>query len=330
MLAKLADAIRDKNGRVVSLELFGLPENNGAGNRALREALGKIDSPVMWIENQKESNLTGIQVWAVSGIPVEPIQMDGRIVGSIFEDGYCRYCRLGDIRPTDISGTRREQARETLENMERALGMVDMNFKNVLRTWFFNEDILSWYDDFNMVRNDFFQQRRIIEHILPASTGIGGRSRSGSALTTGLFAFQSKTDAVSACAVESPMQCPAPDYASSFNRAVELTMPDHRRLFVSGTASVGLHGETEHVGDFDAQVEKTLQVVAAILESKNLSWPDVSRAIAYLKNADNAPAFTKYLADHKLSSMPLVVTQNTVCRDNLLFEIEVDAWGQNP
>ena len=69
-----------------------------------------------------------------------------------------------------------------------------------------------------------------------------------------------------AAAVPSPLQCPALDYGSSFSRAVELVAGDHRRLFVSGTASISPEGHTLHVGDVDAQVARTMEVVEAMLE----------------------------------------------------------------
>ena len=102
-------------------------------------------------------------------------------------------------------------------------------------------------------------------------------------------------------------------------------MADHRRLWVSGTASIAPSGQTVHVGDVAGQIELTMQVVAAILESRGLGWADVSRAIAYVRAADMAQQFQAYRAAHGLVDWPVVTTENVICRDDLLFEIEVDA-----
>ena len=68
-----------------------------------------------------------------------------------------------------------------------------------------------------------------------------------------------------------------------------------------------------------------MQVVAAILESRGLDWHDTSRAIAYVRAAATAKRFQEYLVANGLTDLPVVTTQNIICRDDLLFEIEVDA-----
>ena len=158
-----------------------------------------------------------------------------------------------------------------------------------------------------------------------ASTGVGGSSPAGAAVVANLFAVERKSDKVRIEALPSPLQCPALDYGSSFSRAVELAVPGLRRVLVSGTASIAPGGETAHVGDVDAQLELTMDVVLAILESRGMGWKDVTRGIAYFKECEDAPAWDKYRARVSLPDMPVVVAQNHICRDDLLFEIEVDA-----
>jgi enamine deaminase RidA (YjgF/YER057c/UK114 family) len=102
-------------------------------------------------------------------------------------------------------------------------------------------------------------------------------------------------------------------------------MPDHRRILVSGTASIAPEGHTVHVGDTRAQIGKTLEVVEAILESRRMQWSDVVRGIAYMRNAADVPLYRRYCAGHGLPPMPAVVMNSVICRDDLLFELEVDA-----
>ena len=67
-----------------------------------------------------------------------------------------------------------------------------------------------------------------------------------------------------------------------------------------------------------------MEVVEAILRSRGMRWSDVSRAVVYLKNPADAPRFTEWCAVHDLR-LPALVVQADVCRDELLFEIELDA-----
>jgi len=277
------------------------------------------DWPVTWLcVNPK---LTGVQIHAVLGRPVDRIEKNGRVVGSVFDDGGARHCRLGGLWPANTIAAPADQAQATFALLEAALREAGMTFANVARTWFYLDNILTWYREFNQVRDRFFQERKVFAGLVPASTGIGSANSAGAALVAGAYAVAGGT----LQAVPSPLQCPALQYGSSFSRAVELTMADHRRLWVSGTASIAPAGQTVHVGDVAGQIELTMQVVAAILESRGLDWADVSRAIAYVRAADTAQQFQAYRAAQGLVDWPVVTTENVICRDDLLFEIEVDA-----
>jgi enamine deaminase RidA (YjgF/YER057c/UK114 family) len=160
---------------------------------------------------------------------------------------------------------------------------------------------------------------------VPASTGVGGCNSAGTALVSGLLAVKAKSKAVRAFEVRSPLQSSAADYGSSFSRAVELDLPDHQRLYVSGTASIDPSGITAHTGDPEAQVALTMKVVHAILESRGMNWGNVTRGLAYFKHSEDAPLFEKYRTNNNIPLFPEVIAENCICRDDLLFEIEVDA-----
>ena len=98
-----------------------------------------------------------------------------------------------------------------------------------------------------------------------------------------------------------------------------------RTLLISGTASIAPGGETAHVGDVHKQVALTMEVVAAILRSRGMDWSNVTRGIAYFRHFDEAPALERYCQTHGISGLPLVVSAADICRDDLLFELEVDA-----
>ena len=301
--------IRDGGGVIVAEEIFGMPPTKP----------GRHEWPVTWL--CANSELTGVQIHVVKGVPVERIEKDGRVVGSVFADGLARHCRLGGLHPADTTALPADQARATFDLLAAALRDAGMTFANVARTWFYLDNILTWYGEFNQVRNDFFRKHKVFDGLVPASTGIGGANAAGTALVAAAYAVTGGQLA----AVPSPLQCPALQYGSSFSRAVELKTPDHCRLWVSGTASIAPEGETVHVGDVPGQIALTMQVVAAILESRGLDWRDTSRAIAYVREPATAQRFQEYLTAHELTDLPVVTTQNVICRDDLLFEIELDA-----
>ena len=94
---------------------------------------------------------------------------------------------------------------------------------------------------------------------------------------------------------------------------------------VSGTASIAVDGSSVWVGDAPRQVAHTMEVVDAILRSRGFTFADVTRAIAYFKHPDDAPAFDAWCASRGLEAMPVIRTHCGICRDDLLFEIELDA-----
>ena len=125
--------------------------------------------------------------------------------------------------------------------------------------------------------------------------------------------------------VLSPLQCPAHDYGSSFSRAAEVATPDYRMVLVSGTASIAPEGQTVHVGDTDAQVDLTLRVVSEIMKSRGLDFADTTRANAYFKHQGDASSFGRFCDEFDIPATRVVVSHDDVCRDDLLFEIELDA-----
>ena len=324
MFERLNACLRDQAGaRIVREGIFGL-------GRAALEAAPSADWPVTCVAEGGDGAfpLAGVQIQAVAGAPVRSLRMDGRVVGSVFEDAEARYALLGGLGPRDPALARAVQARQTFEMMEAALRLAGMDFSHVVRTWLFLDEILAWYRELNQARDAFFTSRGVYDGLVPASTGIGARNPAGTAVVAELLAVQPKSSRVRIRSVPSPLQCPALQYHSSFSRAVEVAQPDHRRLFISGTASIGPDGRSAHAGDVDAQVALTMKVVAAILESRGMDWADVSRAIAYFKHARDAAALERYCVARGLPPLPVVLTQQDICRDELLFEIELDAVRQ--
>ena len=77
------------------------------------------------------------------------------------------------------------------------------------------------------------------------------------------------------------------------------------------------------------QVAFTMEVVEAILQSRGMEWQDVTRGAAYFRNFEDLPVYDRYCKENGLSELPVAVVSNDVCRDDLLFEIEVDGVRVN-
>ncbi|MBW1743379.1 MAG: translation initiation inhibitor [Deltaproteobacteria bacterium] len=327
VFARLAEFVADTGAAIVVQDVFAGARILSDAVRSLGEAFDETQWPVTWMEYPEGAgeHCVGCQAYAVSGISVEPLKQDGQVVGNIFETDWAKYCLLGNIMPSGTSHPHPVQAREVFEKIDSAIRLAGMNFHHVVRTWLYIDRILSWYGEFNHVRSTFFAEQGLPEHRIPASTGVGMSNPLGVSLVANVLAIEPKQEDVLIRTVESPMQCAAQAYGSSFSRAMEVVMSDYRRMYVSGTASIEVEGATAHPGDVDRQIEFTMEVVRGILESRGMSWPDVFRAIAYFKNSNDVPRLSDYFASHDLPPLPVATAHGDICRDDLLFELELDA-----
>jgi len=301
----------------------------GWGSRAelIQAAVGAkgTDVPQLWLCGGTGVLPPVYQRLIVAGTATQVIRRNGCSVGVCYEDAHAEYCLLTGVLPQDLRASRVDQTTSVFEGIEDALRDADMTFAHVARTWLYMDKILDWYDPFNRARDAFFTSRRVYDGLVPASTGVGSANLCGSAITACAIAVRPKGACVSVQAVDSPLQCSALNYRSSFSRAVEIATPDCRTLMVSGTASIEPGGKTAYIGDAGGQIRLTMEVVGAILASRGMGWSDVSRAVMYLKKAEYLPLWRTWLREHALNSFPLVTVEADVCRDDLLVEIELDA-----
>ena len=328
LAGRVAEVLKSRDATVVRLLVFGPVEEQAAGLARLQRALGDPLLPVTWVEGAAcdGGRIAGMQIHAIAGAPVRTLSQGDRVLGRSWRDSVANHCVLSGLSPMQISGSRAEQAGATLDLLQAGLALAGMNLKDVVRTWFFLDDILSWYGEFNRVRTDVFARNELRAGSFPASTGIAGRNSAGAALTAAAWAVRPLDPTTPlTSAILSPRQCPAPAYGSSFSRAVEIQSAGFRQLLVSGTASISPDGRTAHAGNVGAQIDLTLQAVAAILESRRMSMADVSRATAYFKSAGDRPLFEAWLARSSVRALPVVNACCDICRDELLFEIELDA-----
>ena len=281
----------------------------------------------VWLQGDacKGGGLYSMQAVGLSGIEIETITFEGRDVGFIYEDEYSRICRLCGMMPRDLNADRAEQTRSTFETINEVLQLRGFKFTDTVRTWIYLDKLLEWYDEFNVVRTAFFEETGIFDAMVPASTGIGAGNHEGAAIMMDVLAIQPKNGDIEIKAVKSPLQNPALDYRSSFSRAVEIDCPTHRKLLISGTASIDAQGNTVHLDDPEKQIRLTMDVVVEIMKSRGMDWNDIFRGIAYFKDMDYKPIYEKVAAELGIPKFPLAIAHADVCRHDLLFEIEVDA-----
>ena len=265
----------------------------------------------------------GMQIGTLSGIDSTPILDGGRLIGRFFEDADAKYCFLGDVLPANPNASRNDQASQVFETFRTVLAQGGMDFRDVVRTWFYVDRILEWYGDFNKVRTTFFEKNGIVR--MPASTGIGVPNVAGAAVVAKAVAVQPKTRNVVVKPLHSPLQCEAAAYGSSFSRAMEVADLSTRTIYVSGTASIEPEGKTIHVGNTAGQIETTMEVVSALLAQAGLDLSNTTRAIGYFRSSEDIPLWHDFCRAHRIPPMPILLTQSEVCRDDLLFEIELDA-----
>jgi enamine deaminase RidA (YjgF/YER057c/UK114 family) len=330
MLWRLDSALRTHRASVVRHEIFGSVSAAPEIFRSMKLLFGEGCWPVTWVEGApcNGSPISGMHVMAVSGSPVDTIFQDGRPVGRVVTDAWARHCFLGDIRPADATNTQSAQTFSVYQQMETALTQTGMVLTDVARTWLFVDEILDWYGELNQARTEIFTQRNLFDKLVPASTGVGAKNVHNSALVAGAWAVQPMEGPMQIQEVVSPLQCPARAYGSCFSRAVEFETPGHRRLLISGTASIELGGRSARSGSVKGQINLTMTVVEAILTSRQMGYADVTRATAYFKHAKDGALFTEWCTKHR-TFLPTIITQADICRDELLFEIELDAISQN-
>jgi 2-iminobutanoate/2-iminopropanoate deaminase len=118
---------------------------------------------------------------------------------------------------------------------------------------------------------------------------------------------------------------------SSFSRGMRVDLNGLTILLISGTASIDENGVSVHIGDFRAQMKRTLENITGLLESEGCTWHDIVRTSCYLRDIDrDYDAFneerTVFFKAQGLDPLPASTgIQAHLCRPELLIEIEAIA-----
>lgn len=268
-----------------------------------------------------------VHAWGVKGARLHPVRHDGATVGAWYEVAGARRLHLGGIE-SRLAAAPPVQAEDVFSSLDEILGRQGFAARDLVRTWFHLDGILGWYDDFNRVRTGFFQRQGVLGGRLPASTGVGVAHHGSGALAVDALAMAVPDDCgLRVTELKSSWQGCATAYGSSFSRAMLVESLALRHLTVSGTAAIDPQGRTLHVGDQSAQIEDTLEGVGSLLGKAGFGWGDVARAVLYAPRGNGAGGALGRLAALGLDPALCAVCGADVCRDDLLFELEVEAAG---
>jgi 2-iminobutanoate/2-iminopropanoate deaminase len=123
---------------------------------------------------------------------------------------------------------------------------------------------------------------------------------------------------------------------SSFSRGMRIDLNGLTILLISGTASIDESGRSVHVGDFRAQMRRTLANITGLLASEGATWKDIVRTSCYLRDIDrDYEVFneerTAFFREQGLDPLPASTgIQAKLCRPELLVEIEAIAMFHTP
>jgi enamine deaminase RidA (YjgF/YER057c/UK114 family) len=118
---------------------------------------------------------------------------------------------------------------------------------------------------------------------------------------------------------------------SSFSRGMRIDLGSVTILLISGTASIDENGVSVHIGDFRAQMRRTLDNITGLLAAEGCTWHDIVRTTCYLRDIErDYDAFneerTAFYKEQELDPLPASTgIQAILCRPELLIEIEAIA-----
>jgi enamine deaminase RidA (YjgF/YER057c/UK114 family) len=198
-----------------------------------------------------------------------------------------------------------------------------MEFSDVVRTWIHLREMERDYGDLNRARREFFEARGI--NPVPASTAIaGGPVSEAHDLCLGVYAIKGER-VVERTVMTAPTLNEAGEYGADFVRGMRVEEGNKTALLISGTASIDEAGNTVHIGDLDAQADRMLLNVAALLEGQGATYADIVSAITYLKHPEDAQRLREKFREAGYGGFPNVLVEAAVCRPELLCETEVFA-----
>ena len=197
---------------------------------------------------------------------------------------------------------------------------------NVIRTWFFLQNIDAYYQGLVTARREFFAEHGLTPatHFL-ASTGIEGSYVDIAAKVT--------MDAYSISGVRSEQikflsaldhLSPPHIYGVTFERGTSVSYRDRKHIFISGTASIDNQGDILYPGDVKLQLDRTLENVEALLKQGGAGFHDLCMLIVYVRDLSDFDGVRQQLRG-RFGDMPISLVIAPVCRPGWLVEVDGQA-----
>jgi hypothetical protein len=287
------------------------------------------DSPVTIVANRPcVGGLCGgihLLAWEASG--------QGRVTAP---SPRSRMLDLGRSRALFVSDLRPEQGAEApIESMfeaaTAALAERGMTFRHAARTWLYLAELLPRYAALNAARDVLFEAQglgapgALVDP--PASTGIQGLHPSGAACFMDLLAVRDLSGRPAFQPVEPELQCEAWAYGSAFSRGVRVPLGASTLVSISGTASIGTDGATLHVDEPAGQLQQTLRSVESLLARCDLPPRMPGLWTLYFKDERTWRSWRGMVERGEVEDIEGAAVFADVCRDELLFEVELTTAG---
>lgn len=329
MFSGIRDILRSKHAHIFQERVFATESAMEKVAQIRSQLYGDMDDSVapsfLICRQGLLGPFAGVQVHAVSteNLP-EVVYVEAVPRGRVVQVPSCHYLGLSAISAPQ-AGQPMQQAQAILEKAESALKQFGVDFFSVPRTWIWLHDIISWYDDFNRIRNEVFSERGILTEgglsPMPASTGIGLGPANGAMCAMDLTAVLQPSNSIQYLQAGGK-QHSALEYGSAFSRASQAITPAGRTVFVSGTASINASGATINIGDAAGQINTTIDNVRAVLADMRCAERDIVQVTAYCKTIEVEQIFNGLKSG---LGWPLVTMICDICRPELLFEVEAAA-----
>jgi enamine deaminase RidA (YjgF/YER057c/UK114 family) len=217
-----------------------------------------------------------------------------------------------------------DQTRGVLEKYETFLRARNLSFAdNVIRTWFFVQNIDANYQGFVVARREFFVERGLTPdtHFI-ASTGIEGTHVDVAAkVTMDVHAISGVRPEQIKFLTASDHLSPTYVYGLTFERGTSVAYRDRKHVIISGTASIDHQGKILHHGDISRQLDRTIENVEALLKQAGATLKDMCVLIVYVRDpSDHAMAWRRMRK--RFGEAPIAVVVAPVCRPGWLIEVE--------
>ena len=340
MYESIAEVLIDSGAKIVHERVFGsldcAEEIFKSRERVLSSNSIEHTTAVNYIEGRPVygSGFAGVLIEAaVTDVyQVDTICHDGKPKGCSWTRGCCKHVILQDLRGPEsggvFSGSRTEQLRGMFGQAQEILHDCGGSYNDVVRTWFYVDDILDWYDDFNTVRSECYSNFGIMPRsggqlLLPASTGIEGSSVGGHPAMLSLYAVIGSDDMKPAITqLSNAGQQDAFLYGSAFSRGAIIETNSARLMHLSGTASINEAGESLYDNDIDAQINLTLDKIRNLIAPWGAELSDMCSATVFVKRPEHFDTWLQISHQQGLEDIPAVCMTADVCRDELLFELD--------